>query len=76
MAFEPFHYELEELADANGWLTTTIHCHGKIVSDNTNEVRTLIKPLIERGGHIILDSFSISKICSSWTALGWERLSR
>ncbi len=55
MAFEPFHYEIEEFSDANGWLTTTIHCHGKIVSGNTNEVRALIKPLIERGGHIILD---------------------
>lgn len=65
MAFEPFRYELQETTDAHGWLTTTIHCHGKIVSENTAEVRALIKPLIERGGHIILDFTDLQFLDSS-----------
>jgi anti-anti-sigma factor len=55
MPFEPFSYELQESSDETGWRTTTIHCHGRIVSENTAEVRALVKPLIERGGRIVLD---------------------
>ena len=65
MAFEPFHYELQESTDEKGWLTTTIRCHGKIVSENTAEVRALVKPLIERGGHIILDFCDLQFLDSS-----------
>jgi anti-anti-sigma factor len=65
MAFEPFHYELSESTDETGWLTTPIHCHGKIVSENTPEVRALVKPLIERGGHIILDFSDLQFLDSS-----------
>jgi anti-anti-sigma factor len=65
MAFEPFHYELQESADAKGCITTTIHCHGKIVCENTNEVRALVKPLINRGGHIVLDFCDLKFLDSS-----------
>jgi len=65
MAFEPFHYEVQEATDDTGWLTTTIHCHGRIIGENTGEVRNLVKPLIERGGHIILDFTNLQFLDSS-----------
>jgi|SRR5579859_176340 len=65
MAFEPFHYEVEEFTDETGWITTTIHCHGKLISENTVEFRALVKPLIERGGHIILDFSQLQFLDSS-----------
>jgi len=65
MAFEPFSYEIDESTDESGWLTTTIHCHGKIISENTAQVRELVKPLIDRGGHIILDFKDLQFLDSS-----------
>jgi anti-anti-sigma factor len=65
MAFDPFHYDIEESADETGWITTTIHCHGKIVSENTAEVRALVKPLIDRGGRIVLDFTDLQFLDSS-----------
>ena len=65
MAFEPFHYTVDETTDESGWLTTTIRCHGKIVSENTAQVRALVKPMIERGGHIILDFTNLQFLDSS-----------
>jgi anti-anti-sigma factor len=65
MAFEPFHYQIEESTDERGWLTTVIRCQGRIISENTGEVRDLVKPLIERGGHIILDFTNLQFLDSS-----------
>jgi len=65
MAFDAFHYEVEGTTDDKGWITTTIDCHGKLVSENTTEFRNLVKPLIERGGHIILDFSQLQFLDSS-----------
>jgi anti-anti-sigma factor len=65
MAFEAFRYEVEQVTRENGQVTTTIHCHGKIVSENAPEVRALVKPLIERGGHVILDFRDLQFLDSS-----------
>lgn len=65
MAFEPFHYELEQSTAENGRLRTTIHCHGKIVAENTAELRALVKPLIEQGGSVILDFRDLQFLDSS-----------
>jgi len=65
MPFEPFHYEMEKSTDDKGWPVTTIHCHGKIVSENTGAVRTLIEPLVERGGTITLDFSDLQFLDSS-----------
>jgi anti-anti-sigma factor len=51
----PFHYEVEESADESGYKTTTIQCHGKLISDNTAEIRALVSPLIVAGGRTVLD---------------------
>ncbi len=71
MAIAPgaaFHYEVEESEDANKYITTTIHCHGKLVSDNAGEIRKLVQPLIQRGGKIVLDFTDLESLDSS--ALG------
>jgi anti-anti-sigma factor len=50
-----FHYEIEETKDERDYITTTIKCHGKLISENTDEIRALVQPLIERGGRTVLD---------------------
>jgi anti-sigma B factor antagonist len=66
MSIEPsFHYEIAESEDENKWLTTTITCHGRLISENTTQVRELVAPLIARGGHIILDFTDLDYLDSS-----------
>jgi anti-sigma B factor antagonist len=50
-----FHYEVESSKDANGWKVTTIACHGRLVSDTAEQLKTVVKPLIAEGGHIVID---------------------
>ena len=60
-----FHYEIAETEDASKYITTTITCHGKLVSDNTAEIRQLVQPLIQRGGKIVLDFDELEYLDSS-----------
>jgi anti-anti-sigma factor len=48
-------WELEESADDKGYLTSTVMIHGRIVSSTARELEGPVKPLIARGGRIILD---------------------
>src|SRR6202012_1357235 len=50
-----FHYEVEKSEDENKWKVTTITCHGRLVSDNADQIKELVKPLIAEGGRIVLD---------------------
>jgi anti-sigma B factor antagonist len=65
MTLESFHYDIEESEDETGWKTTTIHCHGKLVSENTAKIRELVSPLIERGGRTVLDFTDLEYLDSS-----------
>jgi anti-sigma B factor antagonist len=66
IAQEPaFHCEVEESADATGWKTTRIRCHGKLVSQSTAELKELVKPLIARGGRIVIDLADLNYMDSS-----------
>ena len=65
MALESFHYEIEESEDETGWKTATIHCHGKLISENTKQIRELVSPLIERGGRTVLDFKDLEYLDSS-----------
>jgi anti-sigma B factor antagonist len=60
-----FHYEVEETVDESKYVTTTIHCHGKLVSSNSPEIRELVAPLIQRGGKIVLDLTDLDYLDSS-----------
>jgi anti-anti-sigma factor len=60
-----FHYEIEESEDDSKYITTTIKCHGKLISENTAEIRALVHPLIQRGGRIVLDLTDLEYLDSS-----------
>lgn len=59
MSTEPgtaFHYEIEETKDEKGYPTTTIKCHGRLLSENADEIRGLVQPLIQAAHRrIVLD---------------------
>lgn len=60
-----FHYEIEESRDQTGWKTTTIHCHGKLVSPGNGQLKELVKPLLAQGGRIVLDFADLEFMDSS-----------
>jgi anti-anti-sigma factor len=60
-----FHYEIEESQDQTGWKTTTIHCHGKLVNQTAGQLKELVKPLIPKGGRIVLDFADLEYLDSS-----------
>lgn len=68
MAFESFHYVIEETPDKvslNGPSTTIIHCHGKLITENTDQIRSVVSPLIAKGGRIVLDFSDLDFLDSS-----------
>jgi anti-sigma B factor antagonist len=50
-----FHYEVEQVKDENDFTVTVIKCKGRLVSENSEEIRKVVQPLIQRGGRIALD---------------------
>ncbi len=50
-----FHYEIAESEDENKWKTTTITCHGRLVSSTSAQIEAAVKPLILAGGRIQID---------------------
>jgi anti-anti-sigma factor len=49
------HFEVAESEDENKWKTTTITCHGRLVSGTAAKIEAAVKPLIAAGGHILID---------------------
>ena len=61
-----FHYQIEESKDERDFITTMIKCHGKLISENTDEIRKLVQPLIQQGGRrIVLDFTDLEYLDSS-----------
>jgi anti-sigma B factor antagonist len=50
-----FHYEIEEIRDENNFKVTVVKCHGRLTSENKDEIRSVVQPLIQNGGRIALD---------------------
>jgi anti-sigma B factor antagonist len=50
-----FRYEMEETKDENDFTVTVVKCHGRLTSENKDEIRNVVQPLILRGGRIALD---------------------
>ena len=50
-----FHYETEQTRDENDFNVTVVKCHGRLNSENKEEIRKVVQPLILRGGRIWLD---------------------
>jgi anti-sigma B factor antagonist len=60
-----FHYEIEETKDENDFNLTVVHCHGRLLTGNTAEIREVVRPLILRGGRIALDFADLEYLDSS-----------
>ena len=61
-----FSYEVEKSPDDNhGNRVTTIKCHGKLISENTNQIKELVKPMIPLGGRIVIDLGELNYLDSS-----------
>jgi anti-anti-sigma factor len=50
-----FHYEIEQNKSEEGFNVTTVKCEGRLISENTEELRAVVRPLIQQGGRIALD---------------------
>jgi anti-sigma B factor antagonist len=60
------HYEIEEVKDdQQGWTVTVVKCHGRLINENTAEIRKAIQPLIQSGGRIALDFADLEYMDSS-----------
>ena len=51
--------------DKHGNKVTTIKCHGKLISENTNQIKELVKPMIPLGGRIVIDLGDLNYLDSS-----------
>jgi len=60
-----FTYEIAETGNEKDGYHTTIACHGKVVNQTAYEVKALVKPLIARGGRIVLDFADVTQVDSS-----------
>jgi anti-sigma B factor antagonist len=60
-----FHYEIEQVKDANDFNVTVVKCHGRLISENADELRKVVHPLILRGGRISLDFADLEYMDSS-----------
>lgn len=56
----PFEYEIEVSGD-----TTTIKCHGRLVSDTAGDLKQLVRPMIPKCRRIVVDLTDVSHIDSS-----------
>lgn len=66
MPQDSFSYEVEKSPDDKyGNKVTTIKCHGKLISENTNAIKELVKPMIPLGGRIVIDLGDLSFLDSS-----------
>lgn len=68
MAVEPgIHFDVEESAgEYADFPVVTIKCHGRLVSGKTEELKALVKPLIEAGGKkIVIDCADLQHVDSS-----------
>ena len=66
MAAKDFTYEVEKSRDEIlGVNVTTIKCHGRLVSENSGEIKNLVKPIIGQGGHIRIDLGDLGYLDSS-----------
>ena len=60
-----FHYQVEKTKDDNDFTVTVIKCQGRLIRENTDEIRKVVQPLIQRGGRIALDFADLQYLDSS-----------
>lgn len=60
-----FSYEVEKGPDESIGPVTTIVCHGRMVSETAAQLKEAVKPLIPKGGRIILNLTDVAYMDSS-----------
>lgn len=60
-----FQYQVEQTRDENDFNVTVIKCQGRLIKENTDEIRKVVQPLIQRGGRIALDFADLQYLDSS-----------
>jgi anti-anti-sigma factor len=62
-----FRYEVEKSAekDPQGNEVTTVTCHGRLLSENSVELKEAVKPLLPLGGRIVIDLSDVHFVDSS-----------
>lgn len=62
-----FQYEIKKAAapDSQGNTLTTVTCHGRLVSENSAQIKEIVKPLLPLGGRIVIDLSDVNYIDSS-----------
>ena len=60
-----FRYEVQKSGESRADKVTTITCHGRLVSENSIEVKELVKALLPQGGRIVIDLSDVSYLDSS-----------
>ncbi len=61
-----FHCDVEQAPkDQFGNAVTIAKCHGRLVSDTSEQLRDIVKPLIPQGGRIVLDLADVTQLDSS-----------
>jgi anti-anti-sigma factor len=65
-ALDSLHCDVEHAPnDQFGNTVTIVKCHGRLINDTSERFKEIIKPLIPRGGRIVLDLADISQLDSS-----------
>jgi anti-anti-sigma factor len=61
-----FRWEVENLPqDENGNKVTKVLCHGRLIAENSAELKSVVRPLLEGHGRIIVDLGGVSYLDSS-----------
>jgi anti-anti-sigma factor len=60
-----FQYEVEKSTDESAGKVTTIKFQGRLTSENANQMKELIKPMISLGGRIVIDLTDVNYLDSS-----------
>jgi anti-anti-sigma factor len=64
--FSPLQYEIEKAdSDQAGNKVTAIRFHGRLISENADELKDLLRPLIAQGGRIVVDLGDVNYLDSS-----------
>jgi anti-anti-sigma factor len=59
-------YEVENTGpDSQGNKITTVTCHGRLLAENSSELKELVEYLLPLGGRIVIDLSDVSQIDSS-----------
>jgi anti-anti-sigma factor len=56
----PFGCEAETKVNEDGVSVTTVRCHGRLTNQTSDELRNIVKPLIPKGGDILIDLTDVS----------------